>query len=758
MRRILLTTACLGLAGLPTTAQTHHAELVGQLQLAGGGNHADVWAEGDYAYVGRFLQARVDIVDISDPANPTLATFWQVPSPNDTASAQDVKVENGLMFIALENNDPHGVEIVDVRDPLNPAHLTWIDTEPGEFEQIHNVYIADGWLYMDNSADNTVSVLDLRNYDPDSPPAEITSWTYRLDDVADIFVHDITVANGLLFCAAWNALYVYDVSNLASGPPVFVTATPTNNCHSVWTTEDGEYVVTASERQAGPLRLYQLDTSGQIPLLVQRDSWLEPLASAFCVHNPIVLNDRVYASYYQAGGIVLEIDRTTSTFMEVARFKTNTLTGFDGTFGTPYAGAWGIYPLDGEKRTLISDFGTGLSIVDFSALSFRFQSERPLDFLPGQETVLDVEVVGLDATLNAGTVSLAISVDGRPFVSLPMHGLGNGVFRGVFPPFNRGADVRWYVRASTTDGRIFQHPLGAPSVTHRGIAIDAKSSLFSDDFESNQGWDIVDAPTGSWVRDTPNSVYSQPFAGSPLGTGTRAMVTGAFGPVAGTDDVDDGTTVLTSPPITLNGRDGRVSFDRWYFSSDADPDDGLLIQIQSDSGPWVTVDEIEYSAGGWVRESFVISDHVSPGNTMRLRFSVADDPNDSIVDACIDEVLVERFDETPGVVLSIDPVSRGQSTRWRVTGGNPGEFVATIYSLAGTGNGPCFFGGNVCVDLLLPFQLLDLSTLDTEGAFELAVVAPGNSGGLTVSGQAVVLRGLGFVDSETSNPATVTIQ
>jgi len=38
----------------------------------GGGSHADVWSDGSYAYIGRYQGSFVDIVDITDPANPTL--------------------------------------------------------------------------------------------------------------------------------------------------------------------------------------------------------------------------------------------------------------------------------------------------------------------------------------------------------------------------------------------------------------------------------------------------------------------------------------------------------------------------------------------------------------------------------------------------------------------------------------------------------------------------------------------------------------
>ena len=92
-----------------------NAELVGQWDGFAGA-YADVWGDGDYAYIGSWGDSFVQIVNISDTANPGPAVVYALPS-GAQGSAQDVKVGDDLLFIGLEGGGSVGVHIVDVRDP-----------------------------------------------------------------------------------------------------------------------------------------------------------------------------------------------------------------------------------------------------------------------------------------------------------------------------------------------------------------------------------------------------------------------------------------------------------------------------------------------------------------------------------------------------------------------------------------------------------------------------------------------------------------
>jgi hypothetical protein len=81
------------------------------------GDYGDVWGDGNIAYVAQYGDNGVHIIDISNPNNPQELVEWVVQSPNTFASAQDVKVHDGLLFIALESDPNDGAEVVDVSQP-----------------------------------------------------------------------------------------------------------------------------------------------------------------------------------------------------------------------------------------------------------------------------------------------------------------------------------------------------------------------------------------------------------------------------------------------------------------------------------------------------------------------------------------------------------------------------------------------------------------------------------------------------------------
>ncbi len=175
-----------GLVGLlaltgPAMAQNDpvNAELVGQWDDFGG-TYADVWGDGDYAYVAHFNHHGVHIVNISDPQNP-VAIEYLLPPPNDNGSAQDVKVADGLMFIGIEGGE-QSAHVVDVRDPTKPLPLVSIDIDG--YRSIHNLFYDSGYLYLADSNTNRVGIVDLTTLDPDVPPqGPITTAKWIIEDV-----------------------------------------------------------------------------------------------------------------------------------------------------------------------------------------------------------------------------------------------------------------------------------------------------------------------------------------------------------------------------------------------------------------------------------------------------------------------------------------------------------------------------------------------------------------------------------------------
>jgi hypothetical protein len=93
-------------------------------------------------------------------------------------------------------------------------------------------------------------------------------------------------------------------------------------------------------------------------------------------------------------------------------------------------------------------------------------------------------------------------------------------------------------------------------------------------------------------------------------------------------------------------------------------------------------------------------------------------------------------------MLTMDPLSRGQVSHFRVTGTDPQEVVSFLFSTNGEGEGPCSPQlGGLCVDLIDP-RVFGEATADSTGLADLAYTIPANaSSGRAIAIQAVIRRG-----------------
>ncbi len=368
--------------GATAQAQTYgvNAGLVGRWNDYEG-SYCDVWAEGDFAYVPNWgadgNAARIHILYIGDPANPILVRTFMLPSPNQFASPQDVKVADGLLFIALEGDPNDGVAIVDIRSPLNPAQVATVRVP--NFSFIHNLFYDSGFLYMPRGT--SIAIVDLTSFDPDNPPASpITAARWILTGVGSQFVHDVTVRNGRLYAAAWNSgLWIYDVSDVANTPPTFLGSVGGSATHSMWPTDDGRFVVTGEERGGGGIKVYEIIDNGRSVTLALRDSLV--LTGTSSVHNQVFVGNRLYNSWYGRGLQVFDIDPDTGLLEFVAGFDTQD--------------CWGVYPFLGDDRVLLTDMGGGLYIV-------KLGQAEPLVSPAAPHDTPKHRYLSVDTTANAG--------------------------------------------------------------------------------------------------------------------------------------------------------------------------------------------------------------------------------------------------------------------------------------------------------------------------------------------------------------------
>lgn len=637
-----------------------NADLLAHLPLneIGGGSGVegnDCWGWTDpldnkeYALFG--LTNKTSFVDITDPTDPKYLGY--LPTQTSNAIWRDMKVYNNHMFVVSDGNGNHGMQVFDLTrlrgaDPNNPQTFS-NDAWYGSVSSSHNVVINEdtGYAYIvgSNQASGGLHAVDISN--PTNP-------TFAGNFSADGYTHDAQVVTyhgpdadyagcEIAFCANEDTVTIVDVTNKSNMTMVSRNSYAQDQyTHQGWLSEDHRYFYMGDELDettyGGPTRTHIFDCQNlDNPNYLGFYSGVESTID----HNLYVKGDYLYQANYTSGLRVLDISNPTQP-VEVAFFDTY----FAGN-GVSFDGAWSCYPYFDSGTILISDIQNGLFLVRLSALEFVYPSGRPdlVDPVGGVE--FTVEAVGGFSEPQSGTGVLHVD-RGSGFESFPMNEVSSNVYEANFPASNCGSELNYYVSVMTTNGETVTDPVAAPNQFYTAISADAVEITFADDFETDQGWtETGNASTGQWERAIPNGGGER---GDPPtdGDGSGRCYVTENGP--GDTDVDDGSTVLTSPimdALGAGGADASVSYYRWYSNNTgASPEqDIFVVEISNNGGAsWTNLETVGPSgpevSGGWFYKSFVISDFVPPTDQMRVRFTASDLGDASVVEAAVDGVQI----------------------------------------------------------------------------------------------------------------------
>ena len=284
-----------------------------------------------------------------------------------------------------------------------------------------------------------------------------------------------------------------------------------------------------------------------------------------------------------------------------------------------------------------------LDAPPLASLSFSYPNGIPRTAAKAQPTTITVDI---DGPLDPATPTLHYKLDGGSFVDVPMTLVGAGqVYEADIPGQPCGTDVRFYLSARTTFGLLLTDPPGGAAAPRRVYVVTGTITAIADNFETDLGWTVVSDPsliTGEWVRVDPVGTEFQPEDDNPLGTGTRCYVTGQGQPgEPGTEsDVDEGPTTLISPPFDCTGGAAIIDWAQWYINWN-NIDDPFTVQLRPDpASNWVTVLTRIGGQFAWEYPSIVVNDFFPPTNQVQMRLVAIDVPNNSVVEAAIDDVKV----------------------------------------------------------------------------------------------------------------------
>jgi hypothetical protein len=277
----------------------------------------------------------------------------------------------------------------------------------------------------------------------------------------------------------------------------------------------------------------------------------------------------------------------------------------------------------------------GISVPDLIPLDFTYVGGVPDEVDPNGGSTIEVIVTG-NAGFNPEPGTGVLHVDaGGGFVDYPMTEVTDNHYIGEFPGgMTCGDEVAFYISADSVQGIQGRDPKDGPGGPYIAIAALSYAELAKLNFETSGGFTVSNtgSPVGVWQRGIP-AVQNGSAPGSDFDGSGQCYLTGNF---IGGSDVDNGTTRLVSPAYDITGLTSpTVSFARWYYDQPAD--DKMDIEVSGDNGAtWTLVSQVTHSGKAWVEDGFVVRDYLPGADSVRVRFSVADMPNNSDCEAAID--------------------------------------------------------------------------------------------------------------------------
>ncbi|KAA3604527.1 MAG: hypothetical protein DWQ01_22085 [Planctomycetota bacterium] len=221
-----------------------------------------------------------------------------------------------------------------------------------------------------------------------------------------------------------------------------------------------------------------------------------------------------------------------------------------------------------------------------------------------------------------------------------------------------------HLQSSLGGGQVYALDLdldydGAQSHLEIPLLVGKDRLLFHDAMENGDfGWTVQNAAGGSFELGIPELTMEsgrvvQPGEDNPNGQGQWCWVTGAAaGNQAGDGDVD-GLTVLTSPLFSCAGfQQAEIQVARWFANDPSGPQDDVLVaEVSADGGQnWVRMNAQSHDPQ-WREVRYDLENFVALTDQMRLRWQVADQPDNDLCEALLDDLRLSTASELPTLGL-----------------------------------------------------------------------------------------------------------
>jgi hypothetical protein len=401
---IVVAAVTIGYGQVGSARTTQGFEVVGASDLGARGMNAGLAIAGNCGFVGsRGGEQGTLILDLNDPTDPTVV--GEIASnPGSTEREVRADADLGLLIILNYRLDPfstglNGLDLYDITDckaPIFRSRIDFGDAMPHEFflwrdpssqRQGRLLAYVTMWGHVPN-----LRVVDVS--DPDRP-VEVASWDPS--SVTGVYsrIHSLSVSpNGRrAYIADWESgLLVLDTSALARGrgdlTPMLLTPPdrwlwfPGGNLHSAVYIPKRELVMTTQEIYGpgtcpyGQLHVVDVhDPTSPAPLGVFGIEENDPAAcprtegldGAFTTHNPLVVGDLAFVTWYAGGLRAVDLSDPANP-REVGAFVPDPLpevAADDWTLGSFPVRMWS-YPIIRNGLIYVVDIRNGLYVLKFT--------------------------------------------------------------------------------------------------------------------------------------------------------------------------------------------------------------------------------------------------------------------------------------------------------------------------------------------------------------------------------------------------------
>ena len=659
-------------------------------------NLNDVWGYVDelgneYALVG--TSKGTSIVDVTDPANP-VEVFWL---PGSESIWRDPSSHGDYAYVTTEAED--GMLIIDLGPlPQSTNLTTTLYTGPtnNPWQSAHTCFVDEfGYAYVFGANRGNGGVIMLDVFTNPMAPVEVgvfDNW----------YCHDGYVRNDTMYLSHVydGFLSIVEVSNKAIPQLLGTKTTPSSFTHNSWPSANGQFVFTTDEVSGAFIAAYDISDPTNI---VEVDRIQNSPGSGVLPHNAHVMGDYLITSYYSDGIVVHDITYPYN-MIKVGQFDT-----YVGQT-VSYDGCWGVYPFFPSGTTVAADITNGLFVLgpqyekasylegditdsnttlalqnvavhilpndqtDYTALNGHYATGmliqgsvqveyskvgyfpviETVNLVQGQITIHDVQLVPIApynltvVVTEQGTGNLISNAQIKLVHPLIEHiGVTNGIGEEDFVLFyqqNYRVHVgKWGYQSICFDTLIDQNTVV--------LAIELPIGYY-DDFEFDFGWGINGAATtGTWERGIPKPTSSGSAIGedAPYDCGKLAYVTGNNPNLhPDFDDVDEGETILTSPPMDLTTyTNPYFNYSRGFYCYYGPylVDDTLKIYA-SNGTTTVLIDAVGAPQGNamdWESKSIALTGLLPITNSMQISIHISDeDPNVNITEAAFDYFTVSN--------------------------------------------------------------------------------------------------------------------